>query len=89
MGNYDKTIIENMQWLNTNKVEKYSEVYNILLNMYENYRAFYDDSIKLNVSTTSSVNTLLNKGQTILEKYNRILIIMPDLKEGIESQKKH
>lgn len=85
MKEYDKTIVENMQWLNSNKLEKYNEVYDILLEMYDNYRSYYDDTIKLRFLDSSST---IDKAKQIVEKYNRILIIMPDLKEGIESQKK-
>lgn len=89
MNDYDAIVVENMQWLNSNKVDKYAEVYNVLLDMYDNYRVFYDDTIDLSSSITSSNSSSIKKGEAIIEKYNRILIIMPDLKDGIESQKEN
>lgn len=88
MENYDSIVIKNMKWLNNNSIDKYKEVYNVLLDMYDNYRVFYDGCIKLNVSTTRESQNLLNKGNIILEKFNRILIIMPELKENVESKEK-
>lgn len=88
MDDYDSIVIKNMKWLNNNSIEKYKEVYNVLLDMYDNYRVFYDGCIKLNVSTTRESQNLLNKGNIILEKFNRILIIMPELKENVESKEK-
>ena len=89
LDNNDSIVVENIKWLSNNKIDKYKEVYDVLLDMYDNYRVFYDDSIELSLSTISAAETLLDKGQTVLEKYNRILVIMPNLKDEVENQEEN
>lgn len=86
MEEYDDIVVADMKWLSNNRIEKYNETYEVLLDMYDNYRVFYDGTVKLQVTSASSSNRLLQKGENVLEKYNRILIIMPELEAGVENK---
>lgn len=86
MEEYDGIVIADMKWLSNHKIDKFNDAYEVLLEMYDNYRVFYDGTTDLQVTTVSSTNRLLEKGQTVLEKYNRILIIMPELEGDVENK---
>lgn len=85
MKEKDDVIKENMKWLAENKSETYNNVYEVLLEMYDNYRYFYDKSIDLAVYS-SNLEEIKKKGNTVLEKVNRIIVIQPDMENVIKSK---
>lgn len=87
MGEKDDTIKENMKWLAENKSETYNDIYEVLLEMYDNYRYFYDKAIDLSVYS-SNLNEIREKGNTVLEKVNRIIVMQPDMENVINGNEK-
>lgn len=84
MKENDTTIVDTMNWLSSNMVDRYTEVYNVLLEMYDSYKAFYNKAINLYVTAGNS-QEISNLGNEILEKYNRIVVMEPELKELMDN----
>ena len=78
MKENDQQVVEKMNLLSVNKGEEHEDVYNILLEMYDNYKIFYENSIKLDFTLYSS-ESLIQKGKTVIEKYNRIKVMYPSV----------
>lgn len=84
MKENDTTIVDTMNWLSSNMIDRYTEVYNVLLEMYDSYKAFYNKAINLYVTAGNS-QEISNLGNEILEKYNRIVVMEPELKELMDN----
>ncbi len=80
----NEKVVETMSWLTNNKIDKYTDVYNVVLEMYDAYIPFFDSTIKLNFGLYSIEDTM-EKGKIILEKYNKIKTLMPEIKDIIKN----
>ena len=79
-----KVLTETMDWISSNKLENYIDVYNILLEMYDGYKPFYESTIDLNFSLYST-QEVITKGKTVLEKYDRITTMIPEIKDFVDN----
>ncbi len=79
-----KVLTETMDWISSNKLENYADVYNILLEMYDGYKPFYESTIDLNFSLYST-QEVITKGKTVLEKYDRIATMIPEIKDFVDN----
>lgn len=86
MKENDNIIIENMGFLSKNKSTEYNEVYEVLLDMYDAYRYYYDKVTTLSVYS-SNLAEVKEKGNLVLEKVNRIIVMKPELEEAINTGK--
>lgn len=80
MKSTNEDVVKSMNILSSNKNEKHQDVYNILLEMYDSYNIFYENSIDLNFDLYSSTE-LVDKGKDVIEKYNRIKVMYPSVQE--------
>lgn len=85
MEENDGTIRENMKWFAENRSETYNDVYEVLLEMYDNYRYFYDKAIDLSINP-SNLDEVKKKGNNVLEKVNRIIVMQPDIEDTINGK---
>jgi len=80
-----KVLTDTMDLISSNKLDKYTDVYNILLEMYDGYKPFYEATVNINFSLYST-QEIITKGKTVIEKYDRIATMIPEIKNFVENE---
>ena len=87
MKENNSIVVDNMKWLAENKSDNYSNVYETLLEMYENYTFHYNKAINLSVYS-SNISEFKMKGNLILQKAEKMIVMQPDIEDIIDGKEK-